>query len=233
MPTLRGPIGMAFGTGTRSVPKAPGGAVGPGVWSSTPPGGAAADHGSPGSSGSVPIMPSGAPAGTYAGSCAAVIARATGAPATIALARRITAAARVASATAPASTRLSATSSRSRHDDVADPFDPREAATVGHDKTQRIPVRRGDRFAFDVRRQERSLGLRAVECPAMARDRDRLDRRRGGRDSASGEPDAVDERRRGHGNEEERGATDRGPTTGERDKGRTALAPHERVRHDE
>src|SRR5882762_5710160 len=127
MATRRGPVGTFFGTGIRRVPVPFGPAAGPGVWTMTPPGGAAADHGSLGSSGSEPICPSGAPAGTKLGSAAGPrTGPSLSSPSWIpvrAVFPTTTIAARTA-ATATAAGKARLTRALSGHDDLSDPLDP-------------------------------------------------------------------------------------------------------------
>src|SRR2546423_6918612 len=113
----------------RRVPVAFGPAVGPGVCTITPPGGAAADHGSLGSSGSEPICPSGAPAGTKLGSAAEprtgpIFMPATWTPVLAVLTIRTIAAARTAPTIAALLRRLRLPASRLAFSGRAEHVDP-------------------------------------------------------------------------------------------------------------
>src|SRR6266513_3519047 len=112
----------------------------------TPPGGAAADHGSLGSSGSEPICPSGAPAGTKFGSAAGPrTGPSLSSPSWIpvrAVFATITAAARTA-AIATAAERARLTRALSGRHDISDPLEPKESAKTRDDETKRIHMARG------------------------------------------------------------------------------------------
>src|SRR3982074_2837822 len=124
MATRRGPVGTFFGTGIRRVPVPFGPAAGPGGLQVTAPG---RDHGAFGSSGSEPICPSGAPAGTKLGSAAGPrtgpsLSSPRWIPVRAVFATRMSAARTAATATAAGKARL--TRALSGHDDLSDPLDP-------------------------------------------------------------------------------------------------------------